>query len=74
MSELLDDPQNPATMSPQQRRSEIASILAQGVLRLREMAHISPCSCTFRTAAKSSKSREECLDVQAKPRPDVINE
>lgn len=74
MSELLDDPQNPVTMSPHQRKSEIATILARGVLRLRQMVHFSPGSSTTCTAEKSSESRKNGLDVQAKARPHVINE
>lgn len=74
MSEPLDDPQNPAAMSPQQRRREISAILARGVLRLRQTAQISPSSSTTRTAEESVKSRQNCLDVHAKARPHVINE
>lgn len=74
MSEPLDDPQNPATMSPHQRRNEIAAILAHGVLRLREMVHLSPGSSTSRTAEKSLELRVKSLDPDAKARPHVITE
>ena len=64
----------PATMSPQQRRQEIAAFLARGVLRLRRSASPSPSaggSRLFRTSDNFSESREDCLDEGAKPVPHV---
>ena len=61
MTDMLDDP---ATMTPSQRRREIAAILAGGVLRLRqcrESTHDSRPS----TARKASESGQDCLDEGA---------
>jgi len=41
MTDMLDDP---AAMTPPQRRREIAAILARGVLRLSQCAQTSPVS------------------------------
>jgi len=46
MSDLPDDP---AAMSPEQRRHEIAAILAKSVLRLRQTAQASLGSSSSRT-------------------------
>jgi len=57
---------NPADMSPDERRHEIAAILAKGVLRLRVNAKNSPVSRPHRTPEISSKSQQEALDAGAK--------
>ena len=52
MPHMLDDP---ADMTPSQRRREIGAILARGVLRLRQCARTSPGSGEFRTVEKGSR-------------------
>ena len=69
MSELSDDP---ATMTPQQRRQEIAAILARGVLRLRQTAETSPGSQTDRTAGKDSEFLGTGLDEGAETSPHAL--
>ena len=39
-----NDPFHPANMTPQQRRNEVTTILARGVLRLRKRVEIAPSS------------------------------
>jgi len=66
MPEMLDDP---AAMSPAQRRQEIAAILARGVMRLRQTAPTSLGLQTTRTAGKYSESLGTGLDEGAKTCP-----
>lgn len=54
MPELPDDP---AVMTPAQRRREIAAILARGVLRLRQAAQTCPGSRSSRTPENPVKQR-----------------
>ncbi len=49
-------PDDPASMTPPERRREIAAILARGVLRLRQCAQSSPSSGESRTPEKASES------------------
>lgn len=61
---MLDDP---VVMTPLQRRSEIAAILARGVLRLRESSSKSNCSSDeFKTCEKARNSGQTCLDCVQK--------
>ena len=53
---------DPAMMTPQQRRQEIAAILARGVLRLRRVAQTSTGSRSSRTSENSSEQRHNGLD------------
>ena len=69
MPEMLDDP---AKMTPQQRRHEIAAILARGVLRLRQAAQTSPGSRSSRTVENLSKQRQNGLDEGARTSPHVL--
>ena len=69
MEEPITDP---ATMTPQQRRHEIAAILARGVLRLRQAAQTSPCSRSSRTPENHAKQRQNGLDEGAKTSPHVL--
>lgn len=69
MSELLDDP---ATMTTQQRRHEIAAILAQGMLRLQMSTRKSPGSRLSRTTEQSTESRGNCLDEAARTGPHAL--
>jgi len=68
MCYMLEDP---AEMTPDQRRCEIAAILARGVLRLRQCAQSSAISEESRTPEKSSESGQDCLDEGAKTSPHV---
>ncbi len=68
MTDMLDDP---ATMTPSQRRREIAAILARGVLRLRQCRENTHGSRPSRTAGKASESCRDCLDEGAKTSPHV---
>ncbi len=62
MSDLPDDP---AAMSPDQRRHEIAAILARGILRLRQTAQASPGSSSSRTPEINPKICRNGLDEGA---------
>jgi len=68
MRYMLEDP---AEMTPDQRRREIAAILARGVLRLRQCRKNPPGSDPSRTPEKASKSFRDCLDEGAKTSPHV---
>ncbi len=68
MTDMLDDP---ATMTPSQRRREIAAILARGVLRLRQCRENTHDSQASRTTRKASESGQDCLDEGAKTSPHV---
>ena len=69
----MDEPiADPATMTPQQRRHEIAAILARGVLRLRQAAQASPGSRSSRTPENLSKQRQNGLDEGAETSPHVL--
>ncbi len=64
-------PDDPAAMTPSQRRCEIAAILARGVLRLRQCRENPHGSDPFRTPEKASESGRDCLDEGAKTSPHV---
>jgi len=68
MRHMLDDP---AAMTPSQRRREIAAILARGILRLRQCAQESPSSGESRTPEKASESRRNSLERVAASSPPV---
>jgi len=72
MEEPIADPSNPAKMTPQQRRQEIAAILARGVLRLRQCRQNSHDSQPFRIAEKTSEIGQDRLDEGAKTSPHVL--
>lgn len=61
-----DATRDPATMSPDERRREVAAILARGILRLRQSAENTPGSCPSRTLKKSSNLCQKALDEGAK--------
>ena len=69
MTHMLDDP---ATMTPSQRRCEIAAILARGVLRLRQCRENLPSSDQSCTAKETSESRQNCLEEGSKSSPYVL--
>lgn len=60
------DPTDPETMTPEERRNELASIFACGFLRLRgrDLPHGSP-------EPRVEESSRTCLDLPATPRPCV---
>ena len=68
MRYMLEDP---AEMTPDQRRREVAAILARGVLRLRQCAKTSPVSEESRLSKKTSEFGRNCLDEGAKTSPHV---
>lgn len=68
MHHMLDDP---AEMTPDQRRREIAAILARGVLCLCQCAATSLGSDESRTGEEASEFRRDCLDEGAKTSPHV---
>jgi len=61
-SVVHDATRDPADMTPDQRRREVAAILARGVLRLRRSAESAHGSRPSRTPEKSSNFRPEALD------------
>lgn len=61
-SAVHDATRDPADMTPDQRRREVAAILARGVLRLRRSAESAHGSRPSRTPEKSSNFRPEALD------------
>lgn len=59
-------PNDPNHLTPEQRRREIAAILAKGVLRLRSAAQISPSSAPeSRTAEKGAETLQNALELSA---------
>ena len=74
MRHAPDDPRNPATITPSQRRREVAIILARGVLRLRQCRENTPDSRPSRiaeTPEESSQSGQDRLDQGARTSPHV---
>jgi hypothetical protein len=67
-STIHDTTRAPATMTPEERRREIAALLARGVLRLRR----TPSSRPIRTPDKSAESSLDSLDEGAKTRLHVL--
>ena len=63
---MLDDP---AVMTPSQRRREIAAILARGVLRLRQCRTNPPSSALSDTVKKAFESPRNCLAAGPKTSP-----
>lgn len=59
MPDVLDDP---AAMTPSQRRGEILTILARGVLRVRESASTSANDATSPARENAAESCQTCLD------------
>lgn len=59
MPDVLDDP---AAMTPSQRRREIAAILARGVLRVREFSLESANHATSTAGENAAESGRTCLD------------
>ncbi len=69
----MDEPiADPAAMTPHERRQEIAAILAQGVLRLRQTGQSSPGSRSSRTPEIPAKQRQNGLDEGAEASPHVL--
>ena len=63
---------DPAAMTPDQRRREIAVILARGILRLSTCTRSNPVSGESPTCQESSKSLQNCLDPSATSSPHVL--
>ena len=66
MRHTLDDP---AAMTPSERRREVASLLARGVLRLRQCREEPAGSGPSRTVEKDPEFRRDCLDEGAESSP-----
>lgn len=68
---IIIDPSHPATMTPEQRRAELATILAAGVIRHFEQRH--RIAVDGRDAHPTQKSAadsgETLLEVPPDPRP-----
>ncbi|MBK8915012.1 MAG: hypothetical protein IPM64_10510 [Phycisphaerales bacterium] len=62
---IIIDPTNPAAMTPEQRRAELATILAAGVIRHFEQRHLAAVPMS-ENAANSGETR---LEVPPDPRP-----
>jgi hypothetical protein len=58
-------------LTPDQRRREIASILARGILRLHSMARTAPDSADPDTVEHAAEHAQKALEVSATPRPHV---
>jgi hypothetical protein len=61
-----DATRDPTAMTPEERRREVAAILARGVLRLRRSAENAPGSSPSRTPENTSKRGREALDEGAR--------
>ena len=61
-----DATRDPAAMTPEERRREVAAILAKGVLRLRQSTESASGSRPSRTPKNTSKSGREALDEGAR--------
>ena len=62
---IIIDPSHPAAMTPEQRRTELATILAAGVIRHVEQRHLAAVPMS-KNAADSGETR---LEVPPDPRP-----
>ena len=67
-----DPTRAPSCLSPDERRREIAMLLARGVLRLRECQPLAAVPHMERTPEKSSKPLSIPLDVHAGTRLHVV--
>ena len=61
-------PEDPTALTPDQRRREVAAILARGVLRLHCMRPVDP---PPEPAGDAPERAESSLEVSAAPRPHV---
>ena len=61
-----DATRDPAAMTPEERRREVAAILAKGVLRLRQSTESASGSRPSRTPKNTSKSGREARDEGAR--------
>lgn len=59
----------PAHLTPEERRRQIAAILARGVLRLHSSGQLPPHSAASTPSDNSSKFRQKALEVSAPPSP-----
>jgi hypothetical protein len=66
-------PNDPALLSPDARMREVAAILAQGILRLGNMANLSPNVATeCQNFPESAETLKDCLDVSPASSPHVL--
>jgi hypothetical protein len=60
---------SPAYLTPDERRRQVAAILARGVLRLRSSGRLPSNPAASAPADLSSKSRQKALEVSAHTSP-----
>jgi hypothetical protein len=60
---------SPANLTPEERRRQVAAILARGVLRLRSSGRLPSHPAATVPADISSKSRQKALEVSAHTSP-----
>jgi hypothetical protein len=63
--------EDPANLTPDQRRREIAAILARGILRLHSIRPLAPESATSGPCEDAPEIAENGLEVSATSRPHV---
>jgi hypothetical protein len=54
---------DPSTLTPDERRAEVANILAAGILRLHTRAALPPSSASSSDQEKLAESAPSCLEV-----------
>ena len=64
-------PSDDSRLTPEQRRREVASILARGILRLRAMARTGPDSGDSDATEHAPQPAQKALEVSATSRPHV---
>jgi len=64
-------PDDPTDLTPDQRRREVASILARGVLRLHSIRHFAPEPAASGPCEDVPEPAQNGLEVSATPRPHV---
>lgn len=69
----MSDPPHDRQVTPDQRRHEVASILARGILRLHSLAHSAPDSADLGRGDDAPEPPETDLELDAITRPDVTN-
>lgn len=68
---MLHSPDDPADLTSDQRRREIAAILARGILRLHQTRQLAPESAASEPADHSPEAPQKDLEVSDTSRPHV---
>ena len=66
---IANDPTNPANMSPEERLTEVAAILAQGVQRLRRRQAVFAADAPLIHPVESEESAGTGLEVSSESSP-----